>query len=180
MLDCCTVNQRMPLWSKFSVCGSFAFGSGNGYSVTRPVSGSSLPISAALLPVNQILPDLSSARPCGPVNADFRVYSRIAPVLGSTRPSLLTSWPVHQIEPSRAASGSCGREPWVGTSHIVMIGFHRAVDDGRRRARPFGKILDQVVGHGAPLFRGEPARACSASSARRFASLRGYSRREHG
>src|SRR5258708_20001850 len=116
MLDCCTVNQRIPLWSKLSVCGSFGLGSGSGYSVTTPVDGSSLPIRPAVLPVNQMLPDLSSASPCGPVKADFMVYSRIAPVLGSRRPSLLASWPVHQIEPSPAASGSSAPDPRVRTS----------------------------------------------------------------
>src|SRR4051794_23599697 len=86
-----------------------------------PVFGSSLPIIDAPLPVNQILPSLSSARPCGPECGDFSVYSLIAPVLGSTRPSLLASWPVHQIDPSLAPSGSCGRDPLVGTSHSLMV-----------------------------------------------------------
>src|SRR5258708_20948499 len=114
MLDCCTVNQRIPLWSKLSVCGSFALGSGSGYSVTMPVDGSSLPIRPALLPVNQMMPDLSSASPCGPVDADFMGYSRIVPVLGSSRPSFLAGCPVHQIELSRAARGSCAPAARIG------------------------------------------------------------------
>src|SRR5215472_14961757 len=107
----------MPSWSNTSVCGSRAAGSGSLYSVTSPVLGSSLPIRPAKLPVNQMLPSLSSARPCGAVCARLSGYSFNSPVLGSRRPSLLESWPVYQTLPSRAAIGSCGREPGVGIGH---------------------------------------------------------------
>ena len=40
---------------------------GHSVSVTAPDFGSSLPISEAVLPVNQMLPSLSSVRPWGPV-----------------------------------------------------------------------------------------------------------------
>jgi hypothetical protein len=132
------------------VCGSFALLSGSGYSVVRPVFGSSLPISPRLLPVNQMLPSLSSASPCGPLYGDFNTYSRIAPVFGSRRPSLLTSWPVHQIEPSLDARGSCGREPSVGTSQILMSTFAEpglSTATGRLRS---GKLLIRysvIAGH---------------------------------
>src|SRR5919198_1928385 len=106
-----------------SVCGSLAFGSGILYSVTSPLFGSSLPITLAWLPVNQILPSLSSTRPCGPVCGVLSVYSLTAPVFGSTRPSLLIICPVYQIEPSLAASGSCGREPGVGTGHSLIAAW---------------------------------------------------------
>jgi hypothetical protein len=35
------------------------------------------------------------------------------------------------------------------------VGLHRAVDDSRRWPRPFGKVLDEIIGHGAPLFSGD-------------------------
>src|ERR1043166_1363654 len=112
-----TVNQRTPALSKISVWGSFAFGSGIGYSVTAPVLGSSLPIKAPVLPVYQMLPSLSSTRPCGPEYGVLSGYSFTSPVFGSTRPSTLAIWPVYQSDPSRAASGSCGREPGVRAGH---------------------------------------------------------------
>src|SRR5947209_20198250 len=77
----------------------------------------------ALLPVNQTLPSLSAVRPCGPVCGVLREYSRIVPVFGSTLPSLFDSCPVHQIAPSLVANGSCGRDPRVGTSHILIVAF---------------------------------------------------------
>src|ERR1700687_5332649 len=104
-----------------SVWASLALGSGSGYSVVKPVFGSSLPMKPALLPVNQILPSLSSIRPCGPLCGVFRLYSMIAPVLGSIGPSLLDNCPPHQNAPSLAGAGSCGRDPSVGTSHILIV-----------------------------------------------------------
>src|SRR5262249_60404400 len=114
-------NQTMPLPSMAMVWGSFAFGSGILYSVTSPVLGSSLPTRLIWLPVNQMLPSLSSVRPCGPVCGVLSGYSLIAPVLGSRRPSLPDSSPVYQIAPSRVASGSCGREPGVGTGQSSIF-----------------------------------------------------------
>ena len=35
------------------------------------------------------------------------------------------------------------------------VGLHRAVDDSRRWPRPFGKVLDEIIGHGAPFFSGD-------------------------
>src|SRR2546430_9611254 len=107
-LEFCTVNQRMPALSKIRVCGSFASGSGILYSVTLPVFGSSLPTSAPVFPVYQMLPALSSTRPCGPEWGVLSGYSLTWLVLGSTRPSTFAICPVYQSEPSRAASGSCG------------------------------------------------------------------------
>ncbi len=34
------------------------------------------------------------------------------------------------------------------------IRLHRTIDQRSLRSRPFGKVLDEVVGHGAPFFRG--------------------------
>src|SRR5215831_12654508 len=102
------------------VWGSFAFGSGILYSVTSPVLGSSLPTRLMWLPVNQMLPSLSSTRPCGPVCGVLSGYSLISPLLGSRRPSLPESCPVYQIAPSLVASGSCGREPGVGTCQSLI------------------------------------------------------------
>src|SRR5882672_8163039 len=115
-----TVNQRIPALSKSSVCGSFAFGSGIGYSVTAPVFGSSLPIRAPVLPVYQTLPSLSSTRPCGPEWAVLSGYSLTLPVFGSTRPSTFAIWPEYQSEPSDPAIGSCGRDPGVGACQIFI------------------------------------------------------------
>src|SRR2546430_15524956 len=67
MLAFCAVNHTMPLPSMAMVWGSLAFGSGILYSLTSPVLGSSLPTRFMWLPVNQMLPSLSSTRPCGPV-----------------------------------------------------------------------------------------------------------------
>src|SRR5919204_424571 len=117
------VNQRIPLWSKISVWGSFTSGSGILYSVTAPVLGSSLPIRAPVLPVYQMLPSLSASRPCGPECGVLSGYSLKAPVLGSSRPSTLAIWPVYQSDPSAVASGSCGREPGVGTGHSFIETF---------------------------------------------------------
>src|SRR5712692_2082494 len=116
----CTVNHRIPALSKMRVCGSFACGSGIGYSVTSPVFGSSLPIRAPVLPVYQMLPSLSSTRPCGPEWAVLSGYSLTLLVFGSTRPSTLAICPEYQSDPSRAASGSCGREPGVGACQIFI------------------------------------------------------------
>src|SRR5262249_3390291 len=129
----CRVNHRIPLWSKSSECGSFAFGSGILYSVTSPVFGSSLPTSSPVLPVYQILPALSSFSPCGPECAVLSGYSLNCPVLGSSRPSTLAICPVYQMEPSRAPSGSCGRDPGVGTVHVLMV-----ICAGPARSRPSG------------------------------------------
>src|SRR4029453_8226412 len=140
----------MPSGAMLIVCGSFADLSGMGYSVLIPVLGSSFPIRPRLLPVNQMLPSLSSASPCGPVYGDFRVYSRIAPDLGAIRQSLLAGRPVHHIEPSFAASGSCGREPCVGTSHKSMralIGPERITADGRARSGKFFIRYSVIAGH---------------------------------
>src|SRR6266849_10778902 len=120
MLEFCRVNHRIPLWSKTSECGSFAFGSGILYSVTAPVFGSSLPISDPVFPVYQILPSLSSTKPCGPEWAVLRGYSLNCPVFGSSLPSTLAICPLYQMAPSRVASGSCGRDPGVGTCHVLM------------------------------------------------------------
>src|SRR6516165_6047569 len=68
------------------------------------------------LPAYQMLPSLSSIRPCGPAGLG-NVYSRSSPLWGSRRPSLFANCPDHQIEPSGIASGSWGREPGVGVSH---------------------------------------------------------------
>src|SRR5258708_15845761 len=119
----CTVNHRMPFESKISVCGSFASGSDIGYSVTAPVFGSSLPTSAPVLPVYQILPALSSTSPCGPECAVLSGYSLNWPVFGSSLPSTLAICPVYQSDPSLAASGSCGRDPGVGTFHSWIETF---------------------------------------------------------
>src|SRR6266851_296194 len=118
-----TVNHRTPALSKISVCGSFASGSGIGYSVTAPVLGSSLPISAPVLPVYQMLPSLSSTSPCGPECGVLSGYSLNWPVLGSSRPSTLAICPLYQSEPSLAANGSCGRDPGVGTFHSLIETF---------------------------------------------------------
>src|SRR6266702_7784953 len=118
-----TVNHRMPAWSKISVCGSFACGSGIGYSVTAPVLGSSLPIRAPVLPVYQMLPSLSSTRPCGPEWAVLSGNSLTWLVFGSTRPSTFAIWPVYQSDPSRAASGSCGLDPGVAACHALIDSF---------------------------------------------------------
>src|SRR6266481_10010423 len=111
------VNHRIPLLSKISVCGSPC--SGVGYSVTAPVFGSSFPINDPVLPVYQMLPSLSSIRPCGPECAVLSGNSLISPVFGSTRPSTLANWPVYQSEPSFVANGSCGRDPGVGACHSL-------------------------------------------------------------
>src|SRR5258707_14116595 len=110
------VNHRIPLLSKISVCGSPD--SGVGYSVTAPVFGSSFPINDPVFPVYQMLPSLSSCRPCGPECGVLSVNSLISPVFGSSRPSTLANWPVYQSEPSLAANGSCGRDPGVGTCNF--------------------------------------------------------------
>ncbi len=116
----CTVNHRIPVLSKRSVCGSFAFGSGIGYSVTAPVFGSSLPIRAPVLPVYQTLPSLSSTSPCGPELAVLSGYSLTLLVFGSTRPRTLAICPEYHSDPSRAAIGSCGREPGVVACQIFI------------------------------------------------------------
>src|SRR5947207_90048 len=116
----CAVNQRIPLWSKISVCGSFTSGSGILYSMTAPVFGSSLPISAPVLPVYQMLPSLSSSRPWGPECGVLSAYSLVAPVLGSIRPSVFVIWPVYQRDPSRVASGSWGRDAGVAAGHVLI------------------------------------------------------------
>src|SRR2546423_2342143 len=103
-----------------SVCGSLASGSGILYSVTSPVLGLSLPTSAPVLPVYQMLPALSSTSPCGPECGVFSGYSLTCPVFGSTRPSTFAIWPVYQSEPSCAASGSCGRDPGVAACHAFI------------------------------------------------------------
>src|SRR5713226_4698475 len=115
-----TVNHKISLWSKMSVCGSLASGSGILYSVTAPVFGSSLPTRAPVLPVYQMWPSLSSTRPCGPEWGVLRGYSLKRPVFGSSRPSTLFIWPVYQSDPSAVASGSCGRDPGVGTGHTFI------------------------------------------------------------
>src|SRR5713101_3924215 len=61
----CTVNHKIPLWSKISVCGSLASGSGILYSVTAPDFGSSLPTRAPVCPVYQIDPSLVASGSCG-------------------------------------------------------------------------------------------------------------------
>src|SRR5262245_21748186 len=65
MLEFCRVKNNVPLLSKISVCGSFAFGSGILYSVALPVAGSSLPIVPFMLPLYQGVPLLSSSTVCG-------------------------------------------------------------------------------------------------------------------
>src|SRR3974377_1930742 len=135
----CIVNHRMPLLSKINVCGSP--GSGVLYSVTAPVFGSSLPIKEPVFPVYQMLPSLSSIRPCGPECGVLSGYSLICPVFGSSRPSTLAIWPVYHSEPSLAANGSCGRDPGVGTFHVLM---EILADPGMRTpvGLPFsGKLL---------------------------------------
>src|SRR6267154_2079195 len=112
------VNHRIPLLSKISVCGSPD--SGVGYSVTAPDFGSSLPINEPVFPVYQMLPSLSSIRPCGPECAVLSGYSLTLPVFGSTRPSTLAICPEYQSAPSRVASGSCGREPGVAACQIFI------------------------------------------------------------
>src|SRR5439155_13974386 len=67
--------------------------------------------------VNQILPSLSAARPCGPESGVFNEYSLISPDFGSKRPSLFANCPVYHSAPSEATAGSCGREFGVGTSY---------------------------------------------------------------
>src|SRR6266568_9432584 len=104
-----------------SVCGSP--GSGVLYSVTAPVFGSSSPINDPVFPVYQMLPSLSSVRPCGPECGVLSGYSLILPVFGLSRPSTLAIWPVYQSEPSLVASGSCGRDPGVGTFHSLIETF---------------------------------------------------------
>src|SRR5437879_2399292 len=114
----CTVNHRTPPLSSTIVCGSPV--SGVLYSVTSPLLGFSLPISEPVLPVYQMLPPLSSTRPCGPECAVLSGYSFTLPLFGSTRPSTLAIWPVYQSEPSRAAMGSCGRDPGVGACQAFI------------------------------------------------------------
>src|SRR5882672_11555814 len=116
----CTVYHRIPAVSKISVCGSLAAGSGILYSVTSPVFGSSLPTSAPVFPVYQMLPLLPSTSPCGPEWGVLSGYSLTLPVFGSTRPRTLAIWPVYQSDPSFAASGSCGREPGVAACHAFI------------------------------------------------------------
>src|SRR6266404_2012444 len=65
LLAFCTVNHKIPLWSKISVCGSVALGSGILYSATAPVFGSSVPTNAPVLPVYQIDPSLVARGSCG-------------------------------------------------------------------------------------------------------------------
>src|SRR6266545_7227 len=133
-----TVNHRMPVLSKIRVCGSFASGSGIGYSATAPVFGSSLPIKAPVFPVYQMLPSMSSIRPCGPECAVLSGYSLTLPDLGSTRPSTLFICPVYQSEPSLAAIGSCGRAPGVdgmaavaqAFDHLLALVFSRRLSPG--------------------------------------------------
>src|SRR2546421_588072 len=98
-------------------------GSGTLYSVTLPDFGSSLPISAPVFPVYQMLPALSSTRPCGPECCVFSGYSLTLPVFGSIRPRAFAICPVYQSDPSRAASGSCGREPGVAASQDFIDTF---------------------------------------------------------
>ena len=119
--------------------------------MVTPVLGSSLPTNPALLPVNQMLPTLSSVSPCGAVWGDLREYSRIAPVFGSIRPSLLANCPLHQIAPSLVASGSCGREPMVGTFHSLIVACVGPGNVGRDRSRPLGKVFRQIGGNGRPV-----------------------------
>src|SRR2546428_8018995 len=116
----CSVNHKIPVWSKISVCGSVASGSGIVYSVTAPVLGSSLPTNAPVFPVYQMLPSLSSTRPWGPECGVLRGYSLKRPVFGSSRPRTLFIWPVYQSDPSAVANGSCGRDPGVGTGHSLI------------------------------------------------------------
>src|SRR6266498_4723471 len=71
--------------------------------------------------VNQMLPSLSAARPCGPEPSVFSGYSLISPVFGSSLPSLFANWPVYHSAPSAATAGSCGREFGVGTSYSRMV-----------------------------------------------------------
>src|SRR6188474_3036863 len=109
----------MPFWSKMGVCGSRAFGSGILYSVTSPVLGFNLPTSPAEFPVYQMLPSLSTVRPCGPDFAVLSGNSRISLFLGFRRPRTFAHCPVHQINPSGVDKGSCGRDPSDGTSHSL-------------------------------------------------------------
>src|SRR2546425_6602089 len=71
--------------------------------------------------VNQMLPSLSAASPCGPEPGVFNGYSLISPVFGSSRPSLFASCPVYHNALSGATAGSCGREFGVGTSYSLMV-----------------------------------------------------------
>ena len=73
-----------------------------------------------MFPVYQMLPSLSSTRPCGPECGVLSRYSLNCPVLGSSLPSTLANCPVYQMAPSAVASGSCGREPGVGTGHCLI------------------------------------------------------------
>src|SRR5580704_6027483 len=110
----------LPFGAKSKVCGSFACGSGIGYSVTLPVLGSSFPMYALKFAVNQMFLSWSGTKPCGPDPGVFKRYSLNCCVLGSNRPSTLAICPVYQTEPSGANAGSCGLEPAVGTCHSLI------------------------------------------------------------
>src|SRR5438128_10130969 len=103
------------------VCGSRAFGSGILYSVTFPVLGSILPISAALLPVYQMLPSLSGCSPCGPEFGVGSANSLNCSVFGSNRPTTFARWPVYQMDPSGATAGSWGYGGLLGVSHASIF-----------------------------------------------------------
>src|SRR5206468_11098925 len=117
------VNQRIPALSEIRVVRSFGSGFGILFSGAVPVFGSSLPTCAPVLAVDQVLPALSSTRPCGPEWGVLSGYSLTWLVFGSTRPSTFAICPVYQSEPSRAASGSCGLDPGVAACHALIDSF---------------------------------------------------------
>src|SRR2546429_8183451 len=94
--------------------------------IRRPPRSTLFPYTTlfrSVFPVYQMLPALSSTRPCGPEWGVLSGYSLTWLVLGSTRPSTFAICPVYQSEPSRAASGSCGLDPGVAACHALIDSF---------------------------------------------------------
>src|SRR5437879_4809900 len=142
----CSVNHKMPVWSKISVWGSLASGSGILYSVTAPVFGSSLPTRAPVLPVYQMLPSLPSTRPCGPECGVLRGYSlkrpslRIEPAEHVVHLTCVPERPVPRGQRIVRSRSGCGHLPLLDRD----LG-------GARDHHPHGlvllrEILGQVLG----------------------------------
>ena len=151
MLACCTVNHRMPSCSNVERV-RIGLRTRQLYSVTVPVFGSSLPISPALLPVNQILPSRSSLRPCGPVCGLDRVFAdRTGLGIDATQLVGQLAGP-----PDRAVPGG---ERIVRTRaerrHIEQLDrcLHRTRDDRGGRPRLLGEIFHQIGDDRRPVLR---------------------------
>ena len=122
--------------------------------MTIPVLGSSLPISPARFPVNQMLPSLSSTSPCGPREGRLE---RIFP--DRTRLRIDPAKLVGELSapPDRAIARG---ERIVRTRSLCRhvphldIDFHRTIDEDRLRPLALRKILHEIVGHRAPFLGG--------------------------